>query len=349
MQAPMKWVGDRHGYVDMLDQTLLPGEMRHIEIRDAETMRDAIRRLAVRGAPAIGVAAAFGVVIALQDSKATDASGFRRDFDDAKQHMAAARPTAVNLFWALDRLGRVLADADDHDPADLHETLHREALEMEAQDRRMCDAIGRHGAVLIDSGDHLLTHCNAGSLATCGAGTALSVMYAAKDQGKDIAVFVDETRPLLQGARLTSWELMRAGIPATLITDSSAAHVMRTRGVDKVVVGADRIAANGDVANKIGTYSVAVNARAHGVPFYVAAPTSTFDMATPSGDQIPIEERSGEEITTLAGVRTAPEGVETFAPAFDVTPAGFITGIITEKGLIQPVNVETVRDVVFSS
>ena len=339
------WVGGVDGYVELIDQTLLPGETRRIEVRDRETMWDAIHRLAIRGAPAIGVAAAYGVCVGIQSIDSDDAATFAAGFDELKAYLASSRPTAVNLFWALDRMAKLRDSVADQPVASQRQTLLDEAKLMQEEDAKICDLLGQHGAELVENGDRLLTHCNAGALATAGSGTALSVMFSAKNAGKDFEVFVDETRPLLQGARLTMWELMRAEIPATLICDNAAAHVMRTKGLQRIFVGADRIAANGDAANKIGTYGVAVIAKAHGVPFYVVAPQSTFDMSLASGDEIPIEERAPEEIVEGFGSRTAPEGARTFAPAFDVTPAELIAGIVTEKGLIQPVTKEQVAAV----
>jgi methylthioribose-1-phosphate isomerase len=259
------------------------------------------------------------------------------------RYLATSRPTAVNLFWALDRMKNFAAANADLSPQGMTEKLLREAQLIEQEDREMCAAIGRHGAVLITDGQGVLTHCNAGGLATAGDGTALSVMFAAAAQGKQIHVYADETRPLLQGARLTTWELQQRNIPVTLICDSMAGWVMKQRKVQAVITGADRIAANGDAANKIGTYSVALLAKAHNIPFYVAAPSSTFDFAIDSGDEIPIEERAPEEISHGFGLQTAPEGIGIYNPAFDVTPAELIAGIITERGIIQPVNRETIN------
>jgi len=339
----IEWLGGLDGCARLIDQTLLPTEFRQITCSDIECMWEAIKVLRVRGAPAIGIAAAFGTVLGIQRSAAATCEEFRRDLLKATDYLATSRPTAVNLFWALDRMKR----AADENPSlaipQLKQRLLDEALAIQEEDRQICRAIGRNGAALVRNGDGVLTHCNAGGLATADYGTALGVLFAAHEQGKAIHVFADETRPLLQGARLTAWELMHAGIDVTVICDNMAGVVMRQGKVNLIVVGADRIAANGDTANKIGTYSVAVLAKEHGVPFYVAAPVSTFDLSLPSGDGIPIEERKPEEITEGFGRRTAPEGVKVYNPAFDVTPARLIAGIITERGIIRPVDAQHVR------
>jgi methylthioribose-1-phosphate isomerase len=342
----LQWIGDASGHVEAIDQTLLPMTLRVLRIDTREGMWDAIKRLAIRGAPAIGVAAAFGVVIGMQPHRDATPEELAVRFEELEAYLASARPTAVNLFWALDRMARARALVAGEPAGVQLAALHREAASIFAEDREICDRLGRNGAPLIHDGDRLLTHCNAGALATAGSGTALAVMFAAQAQGKRFEVYVDETRPLLQGARLTTWELMRAGIASTLICDNTAAHVMRTRKIDRIFVGADRIAANGDTANKIGTYGVAVLARAHGVPFYVVAPASTFDLSLADGSAIPIEERDGAEIVESFGCRTAPEGVRTYAPAFDVTPASLIEGIVTERGIISPVTEAQVRSIV---
>jgi len=331
----IEWAGGVDGAVRLLDQTLLPTETRRLECRDIETLWEAIRSLRVRGAPAIGIAAAMGVVLGVQHSGAATGADLVEEVEQRAAYLATARPTAVNLFWALDRMRRVARDVQDRPPAEIRERLLAEALAILEEDRETCRRIGRNGAGLVRDGQGVLTHCNAGALATGGRGTALAVLYAAHEQGKRLRVFADETRPLLQGARLTTWELMEAGIDVTLICDHTAALVMRQGKVDLVVVGADRIAANGDTANKIGTYGLAVLAGEHGLPFYVAAPASTFDLCLASGDAIPIEERGSEEITCGFGRRTAPEGVQTYSPAFDVTPADRITAIITERGILE--------------
>ena len=343
MPSVVEWLGGTDGSLRLLDQTLLPNEVRMLDCQSAEQVFEAIRSLRVRGAPAIGVAAAYGVVLGVRDA----IGGGRREFDErlktATEHLAASRPTAVNLFWALDRQRKVAERMSQALPQEVVAALLAEAKVIESEDRAMCSAIGRHGAELLHDGDGVLTHCNAGALATAGDGTALAVIYAAVGGGKRLRVFADETRPLLQGARLTAWELQQRGVPVTLICDSMAAVVMRQAKVQAVIVGADRIAANGDTANKIGTYSVACLAKRHGVPFYVAAPSSTFDLSLLTGEQIPIEERSPDEITRSFGRQTAPDGIDVYNPAFDVTPADLITAIITERGVIRPVTEAAVR------
>jgi len=340
----MHWTGDSQGFLTLIDQTLLPVEFREIECRTVEQVWEAIKSLRVRGAPAIGCAAAYGVVIGLQQSP-TDETRPACDVRLASiiRYLAGSRPTAVNLFWALERMQTVAAALPQLDPQQLRDLLLKEARAIEIEDREMCAAIGRHGATLLSDGTGVLTHCNAGGLATAGDGTALAIMFAAAAAGKKIHVYADETRPLLQGARLTTWELQQRGIPVTLICDSMAGWVMKEQRVQAVITGADRIAANGDSANKIGTYSVALLARAHGIPFYVAAPSSTFDLSIKTGAEIPIEQRKPEEITHGFGRATAPEGTLVYNPAFDVAPAESITAIITEKGIIQPVTEENIR------
>jgi len=339
----LEWIGGIEGVLRLLDQTRLPLEEVTIDCRTPEAVWEAIRSLRVRGAPAIGVAAAYGVVIGVQPVLGSDRDPLDRKLQHVCEYLATSRPTAVNLFWAIERMRRVAGDAPDLHPREMAERLLQEARTIEREDREMCAAIGRHGADLMPACGGVLTHCNAGGLATAGEGTALAVLFAAHAAGKRIRVYADETRPLLQGARLTTWELMRRGVPTTLICDSMAGQVMKEGRINAVVVGADRIAANGDAANKIGTYSVAVLARAHGVPFYVAAPSSTFDLSLNSGERIPIEQRAAEEITEGFGRRTAPHDVEVYNPAFDVTPASLIAGIITERGVIGPVNEDRVR------
>lgn len=331
----IEWVGDLGGHVRIIDQTLLPLETRFVECEDVETLWDAIKRLRVRGAPAIGIAGAMGVVLGVRRSAAGSGEELAAEVQKCADYLATSRPTAVNLFWALERMRRVARELAGRPPEQMKERLLAEAIAVLEEDKAVCRRIGRNGAELIRDGDTVLTHCNAGGLATADYGTALAVIFAAHEAGKRVSVFADETRPLLQGARLTTWELMRAGIDVTLICDNMAGLVMSQGKVDLVIVGADRIAANGDAANKIGTYSVAVLAREHGVPFYMAAPSSTFDLDLESGDRIPIEERDGEEITCGFGRRTAPEGVKTYSPAFDVTPARYIAGIVTEHGIIR--------------
>jgi len=327
--VPIEWIGDAiSGHLRLLDQTVLPEQETYIDCRDVQTVWDAIKRLSVRGAPAIGISAAYGCVIGAQQN----------NFEQSADHLATSRPTAVNLFWAIDRMKQVSPCTPD--------ALLAEAKKIHDEDRAMCRKIGEHAVQLIEqleaSQRGVLTHCNAGALATGGIGTATAPMYVAHERGLPFAVYADETRPLLQGARLTSYELGRAGIDVTLICDDMAAQVMREGRVGMVITGADRIAANGDAANKIGTYNIAILAKHHGIPFYVAAPSSTFDLSLADGKDIPIEQRAAEEITEGFGKRTAPQGVKTYSPAFDVTPAELIKAIITENGLIDPVTTENV-------
>jgi methylthioribose-1-phosphate isomerase len=348
------WVGDAlTGFTRLIDQTRLPTEYVEIDCRDVPAVWEAIKSLRVRGAPAIGVAAAYGAVIGARVQGTEDVAAIRRALAEATAFLRTSRPTAVNLFWALDRMDAVAAAAANRDtPSDgrvLLERLLAEARRIDEADRAMCRAIGRHGAVLVQPGHGILTHCNAGGLATADYGTALAVIFAAHEQSIPVRVFADETRPLLQGARLTAWELQRRGIPVTVICDNMAAQVMKEGKVQMVVVGADRIAANGDTANKIGTYGVALLAKAHGIPFYVAAPSSTFDRSISDGSAIPIEQRDPREVTHGFGRQTAPEGVDVYNPAFDVTPAELIAAIITEKGVIRPVSAGTISEVLGSS
>jgi len=343
----IRWVGDERGHLVLIDQTLLPLELVERECRDVESVWEAIKQLRVRGAPAIGIAAAYGVVLGLQLADKSDRRALAARFSEVADYLATSRPTAVNLFWALDRMrDKATALLVESASSSFLTGLLAEARAIHEEDRAICRAIGRYGAELLADGGGVLTHCNAGGLATAEYGTALSVFFTCQDQGKRLHVFVDETRPLLQGARLTAWELAQRGIAATLICDNMAGQVMREGKVQAVVVGADRIAANGDTANKIGTYSVAVLAAAHNIPFYVAAPTTTFDLAIQSGEQIPIEQRSREEITHGFGRQTAPDGIAVYNPAFDVTPARLIKAIITERGVIEPVSRETIANVI---
>ncbi len=345
--ATLAWIGDSCGYLELIDQTLLPGELTHLACRDVETVWEAIKSLRVRGAPAIGVAAAYGVCVGVQPALDADEAAFFARLNEVCDYLATSRPTAVNLFWALDRMRtKGLSLRGSLLPREVAAGLLVEAQKIEAEDRLMCRAIGRHGAALLQDGQGVLTHCNAGGLATSDYGTALAVFFAAHEGGKRLHVYADETRPLLQGARLTAWELQQRGIEVTLICDSMAAQVMREGRVSAVVTGADRIAANGDAANKIGTYGVALLAAAHDIPFYVAAPTSTFDMSIADGGQIPIEQRDPREITHGFGRSTAPEGVQVYNPAFDVTPARLIKAIICEHGVIEPVTREAIAAVV---
>ena len=327
-----------NGSVHMIDQTRLPHETVILSYSDYREVASAITDMRVRGAPAIGVIAAFGVALAAQQSTARDTAVLLRDIDDAAALLRSTRPTAVNLFWAIERVVRtaLAAARSGSDAGAVRTAVLAEALRMADEDVAINRRMGAHGAGLIKDGDSVLTHCNAGGLATVDYGTALGVIRAAWEEGKRIHVFVDETRPFLQGARLTAWELMQLGIPMTLITDNMAGHFMGRGKVNLVVVGADRIAANGDAANKIGTYSLSILARAHRIPFYVVAPTSTIDRSLRTGDAIPIEERDPAEVTTLRGVPIAPAGVHAAHPAFDVTPHRYITAIVTENGICRP-------------
>lgn len=339
----LRWIGGVDGHLTLIDQTLLPNQFHELECHDVAVVWDAIKQLRIRGAPAIGLAAAYGVVLGVRAAAQDSEADFWRRFDEVTRYLAESRPTAVNLFWALDRQRKLATTWRGVDsPSQIVARLLAEARAMQAEDRDTCRAIGRNGAELLRDGQGVLTHCNAGGLATSEYGTALAVFFACQEQGKQLRVFVDETRPLLQGSRLTAWELVQRQIPATLICDSMAAQVMKEGRVQAVVVGADRITANGDTANKIGTYGVAVLARAHGIPFYVAAPVNTFDLALPNGNEIPIEQRLPEEITQGFGRRTAPLGIDVYNPAFDVTPAELIAAIITERGLIRPVTRATI-------
>lgn len=330
----------KDGAVRLLDQSRLPEHVEFLDCRDHLTVAKAIRELRIRGAPAIGVAAAMGVALGAQSLTTTDHDEFIKSTLSICDHLAATRPTAVNLFWAIERMKRTLAGLRDVPVSEIKRRLVEESQCILEEDIALNKAIGKYGAALIADGQTILTHCNAGALATAGYGTALGVVRAAWEQGKRIRVVADETRPVLQGARLTVWELMQDGIPVTLITDNMAGAVMRQGLVHVCIVGADRIAANGDVANKIGTYSVAVLAKAHRIPFYVAAPVSTIDLDTPSGDQIPIEHRNPQEVISVFGSPPiAPLGVDVFNPAFDVTPAEYVTAIITEHGVFAPVEI----------
>ncbi|MFP4176002.1 MAG: S-methyl-5-thioribose-1-phosphate isomerase [Candidatus Brocadiia bacterium] len=345
----IRWSGGPDGHVELIDQTRLPVECEYIECRNKEDIWEAIRMLRIRGAPAIGIAAAMGLVLGLQESEAEDFPSFMEDLQRIKDYLETSRPTAVNLFWALERMESTAVHNKERPPAELHERLLQEAQQILQEDRETCRAIGRNGAELLPDGAAVLTHCNAGGLATADYGTALAVLFAAQEKGKEVSAFADETRPLLQGARLTTWELQEADIPVTLICDSMAPVVIREGRVDAVVVGADRIASNGDVANKIGTYGVSLAAREHGIPFYVAAPVSTFDMELDSGEDIPIEERDPEEITCWGDHRTAPENTDVYNPAFDVTPASHVMAIITERGVIKNPDSESIRSLVARS
>ncbi len=343
----LAWEGGVDGHVRMLEQTLLPAQEEQLIVDTVPGMVDAIYRLAVRGAPAIGVAAGFGMVLGIREAGPSDdiLAVARR----TKDTLDASRPTAVNLSWATHRILRHLEGLLSEGAGNLsHDELKQatltEALEIYEGDRQTCAQMGLLGAELIHDGATLLTHCNAGALATAGMGTALAPIYTAHAQGKRVSVYADETRPLLQGARITAWELGRAGVDVTLITDSMAAHVMSEGKIDAVFVGSDRITRNGDVCNKIGTFSVALAARHHGIPFHVVAPLSTVDPALTSGKDIPIEQRPAEEVTEGFGKRTAPMGVKVYAPAFDVTPAELVTSIVTEVGVISSPSLESMEE-----
>jgi len=322
--------------VRLIDQRRLPTEEVYVECRDLAAVANAIRTMQIRGAPAIGVAGAMGMALGAKAIRAEGFEEFIREFSRNGEELLRTRPTAVNLAWGIERMKRCAEKKRDLPIPAIVQDLIREAQAIREEDIRGNRAMGEHGKGFIADGAAILTHCNAGALATAGYGTALGVIRAARAAGKSLSVWVDETRPFLQGARLTAWELHQDGIPVTLIADNMAGHLMQRKQVDLVLVGADRIARNGDVANKIGTYSLAVLAKEHGIPFYVAAPISTLDLSLKSGEEIPIEERSPEEVTTWAGIRTAPAGVSAANPVFDVTPARYITAIITDRGVARP-------------
>ena len=335
----LQWIGGASGFLELIDQRKLPSEFVTIKCKTVEQLFELIKTLAVRGAPAIGVAAGFGVCLSAQETDGLKISDAVSYIEKKADFLSQSRPTAVNLFWALDRMKKTSRDFAKKNAnaaiEDLKNSLLAEAQKIYDEDVEMCRNIGINGEKFIPDGSVILTHCNAGALATAGNGTALSPIFEAQRKGKKVEVYADETRPLLQGARLTVWELKQAGVNVTLICDNVAGSLMKAGKINAVIVGADRIAANGDTANKIGTYSLSVLAKAHGVPFYVAAPSSTFDLKIKNGSQIPIEQRDADEVCCFAGVRTAPEGITIFNPAFDVTPAENITAIITEKGVIQ--------------
>ena len=330
--------------VRFIDQTRLPVEEIYQTCRTYQEVATAIRDMIVRGAPAIGVAAAMGIALGVRQSSAKNAASLRDEFDEITKVIGATRPTAVNLFWAIRRMTDKFDTLAGHSITEIKTALVREAQEMYVEDIAANETMGLHGATLMPSSGGVLTHCNAGGLATCGYGTALGVIRSAISSGKQLHVYADETRPFLQGARLTAWELMKDGIPTTLIADNMAGAMMKQGKIKAVVVGADRIAANGDVANKIGTYTVAVLAKEHAIPFYVAAPWSTVDMNTPHGDQIPIEQRSPKEVTHHAGKQVAPDGVLVENPAFDVTPSKYIAAIITERGIARAPYGDSLRE-----
>jgi methylthioribose-1-phosphate isomerase len=329
--------------VRFIDQTKLPTEETYVTCKTYEQVADAIRTMVVRGAPAIGVAAAMGIALGVKNSKAESVGELKREFDQICDVMAKTRPTAVNLFWAIRRLQDKFELLRVRPLPQIKQALIDEAQRMHAEDIAANRAMGRHGATLMPATGGVLTHCNAGALATCGYGTALGVIRAAVEQGKKIHVYADETRPFLQGSRLTAWELMKDGIPTTVISDNMAGAMMSQGKIGAIVVGADRIAANGDVANKIGTYTVAVLAKEHGIPFYVAAPFSTIDLETTDGSKIPIEQRNPREVTHIGGKQMVPEGVQIENPAFDVTPAKYVTAIVTERGIARSPYAESLR------
>ncbi len=345
----LKWIGGADGFLELIDQRRLPGEFVKLRCRDIETLFEAIKTLAVRGAPAIGVSAAYGLVLAMQKLNSTD--GLEQGLKvltEASQYLTSSRPTAVNLSWALERIRKsaeeFVAENSEVTLQALCDAVWRQADAICQEDVDMCRRIGQNGERFIKNDSGILTHCNAGALATAGQGTALSVMFEAHKNGKKFRIYADETRPLLQGARLTAWEFMQAGMDVTVICDNMAGWLMKQGKVDAVITGADRIAANGDTANKIGTYSLSILAREHGVPFYIAAPSSTFDLSIKSGADIPIEQRPADEVTSFGDRRTAPEGVDIYNPAFDVTEARDIAAIITEKGVIENPNAESIRE-----
>jgi methylthioribose-1-phosphate isomerase len=340
----IEWKDD---FIRILDQTRLPGEVSFIDCSDHRMVVSAISKMNIRGAPAIGIAAAMGISLGVQNICCRDRGDFLQQMDTICEEFSCSRPTAVNLNWAIKRL-RDVAQNHSGSVEELKEAIKVEALKIWEVDIHINRTLGRLGETLVPDRSTILTHCNAGALATGGYGTALGVIRAAHEAGKQITVYVDETRPLLQGARLTAWELLKEGIPATLITDNMAGHFMRKGKVDLIIVGADRVVSNGDVANKIGTYSLSVLARAHKIPFYIAAPISSIDLAMRTGEEIPIEERNHEEVTTLAGTRLAPEGIMVANPAFDVTPHEYISAIITERGVIFPPYVEGLRKAVMA-
>lgn len=342
--SSLEWIGGIDGHLRILDQTQLPSEVTYLDCHDEKQLWQAIRSLQVRGAPAIGIAAAYGVCLGLKQADSANEAGFWRRLEEVVSYLASARPTAVNLFWALGRMkDRALACRKTCSLEEIRQVLLDEAKAIHDEDRAICQGIGQWGSTLLADGMGVLTHCNAGALATSELGTALAAIYTAAAAGKKLSVFADETRPLLQGARLTTWELAMHGIPVTLICDNMAAQVMRQGKIQAVIVGADRIAANGDTANKIGTYGLAVLAKVHGIPFYVAAPSSTFDLSLPHGGLIPIEQRPSEEVTCPFGKPIAPASIAVYNPAFDVTPAELITAIVYENGIISPVSEAAIR------
>ncbi len=336
----IQWIDKK---IKIIDQTKLPDELEYIYCQDITTLREAISSLKVRGAPALGIAAALGLVLGIQNSPADDYPTFRKEMKKAIDFLASSRPTAVNLFHSLERMADCAEKNKQKKIEEIKTILEEEALKIIKEDRLCNRRIGKNGASLINDGETILTHCNAGALATADYGTALGIIYTAKKEGKKIKVYADETRPLLQGARLTAWELLRGGIETVLICDNMAGEVMRQGRINKVIVGADRVAANGDVANKIGTYSLAVLAKENAIPFYVACPFSSIDLSLLDGKAIPIEERDVSEVQEILGKRIAPRGVDVYNPAFDITPARYITGIITEKRICEPPYQESLK------
>ena len=343
---PVSTIAWDNGRIKLINQTKLPSELEYIYCSDVECIWDAIKTLKVRGAPAIGIAGALGVVIGIQNSKAENFEEFEKELNEVTGYLATSRPTAVNLFWALDRMKKTALSNRSRSVPDLKKLLLETALNILEEDREICRKMASIGAGLLEDGDTVLTHCNAGALATADYGTALGVIYKAAELGKRISVYVDETRPLLQGARLSAWELHREKIDVTLICDNTAAVVMKQGKIKKVLIGADRIASNGDTANKIGSYNIALIADIHSIPFYVVAPTSTLDLSLATGEEIPIEERDGTEVTHFSGKSIAPEGIRTYSPAFDVTPSHLITAIVTEKGIAYPPYEESLTEIV---
>ena len=345
----LEWVGGVDGFLELIDQRKLPGELVRLQCRDIEQVYEAIKTLAVRGAPAIGVCAAYGLALAMQKLGGNDDSEAGiACLEKSCEYLSSSRTTAANLFWALQRVKqsaeRFVADTPAASLQALKERVWAEANAIYTEDVDMCRRIGENGQVFIGQGAGILTHCNAGALATAGQGTALSVMFEAHKRGKKFKVYADETRPLLQGARLTAWELKQAGIDVVVVCDNMAGWLMKQGKISAVITGADRIAANGDAANKIGTYSLSILAREHGIPFYIAAPSSTFDLSIKTGDEIPIEQRAAEEVTTFAKTQIAPEGINVYNPAFDITDASLITAIITEKGVIEKPNTKKIAE-----
>jgi methylthioribose-1-phosphate isomerase len=344
----METIAWKNGEVRLIDQTKLPQRLVYIYCREVKSMAEAIKSLKIRGAPAIGIAAAFGVYLGMRKSKAKNYYQFKKELKNIVNYLSRLRPTAKNLFWALERMRKAVEENASCSVSSLKKILLQQALSIMDEDKIICRKMAEFAQPLLKDGDSILTHCNAGSLATADYGTALGAIYRAKEEGKRIKVFVDETRPMLQGARLTSWELMREGIDVTLICDNMAAKVMAEGKIDKILVGADRIARNGDVANKIGSYNLAILAQFHKIPFYVVAPTSTFDLNLNCGKDIPIEERNKDEIRQMVRQKIAPHNVKVYNPAFDVTPAQLISAIVTEKGILKPPYRKSIREIIFN-